>query len=218
KDYHSHLSPHPRGEKKTPQKNFSPLSHHFLPTLFLVFLMKHCFHISLLPIPELEDSIKRYMAAQKPLLGDSEYRNTEKLAKAFKNGIGKELHRNLIELDKKNFHTSYVTGQGFDRHLFALRYLAESRGDPMPEFYQDPAYQYINYNILSTSTLNSPSVFLGGFGPLVPDGFGIGYNIYDYWLGCNITSYVERDLDKFLLDLEGSLNDFFDVFQGRSLK
>ncbi|XP_036603371.1 carnitine O-palmitoyltransferase 2, mitochondrial-like [Trichosurus vulpecula] len=109
-------------------------------------------------------------------------------------------------------------GQGFDRHLFALRYLAESRGDPMPEFYQDPAYQYINYNILSTSTLNSPSVFLGGFGPVVPDGFGIGYNIYDYWLGCNITSYMERDLDEFLLDLESSLNDFFEVFEGRSLK
>ncbi|XP_023351820.2 carnitine O-palmitoyltransferase 2, mitochondrial-like [Sarcophilus harrisii] len=108
-------------------------------------------------------------------------------------------------------------GQGFDRHLFALRYLAESRGGPIPEFYQDPAYQYINHNILSTSTLSSPSVFLGGFGPVVPDGFGIGYNIYDYWLGCNITSYMEKDLDEFLFSLEGSLSDFFDVFEGRSL-
>lgn len=54
-------------------------------------------------------------------------------------------------------------GQGFDRHLFALRYLAAARGVTLPELYQDPAYQRINHNILSTSTLSSPAVSLGGF-------------------------------------------------------
>ncbi|KAF1591368.1 CPT2 palmitoyltransferase, partial [Spelaeornis formosus] len=62
-------------------------------------------------------------------------------------------------------------GQGFDRHLFALRYLAAARGVTLPELYQDPAYQRINHNILSTSTLSSPAVSLGGFAPVVPDGF-----------------------------------------------
>ncbi|XP_044513580.1 carnitine O-palmitoyltransferase 2, mitochondrial-like [Gracilinanus agilis] len=109
-------------------------------------------------------------------------------------------------------------GAGFDRHLFALRYLAESRGDPLPEFYQDPAYDYINYNIISTSTLNSPSILLGGFGPVVPEGFGIGYHICDYWVGCNVTAYAETDLDEFLLCLEGSFNDIFDICEGRPLK
>ncbi|XP_020864601.1 carnitine O-palmitoyltransferase 2, mitochondrial-like isoform X1 [Phascolarctos cinereus] len=149
---------------------------------------------------------------------------TKRCAQAFirdrKKYSAQELRKLIESCSKyhKFLQMEAALGQGFDRHLFALRYLAESRGDPVPEFYRDPAYQYINYNILSTSTLSSSSVFLGGFGPVVPDGFGIGYNIYDYWLGCNITSYMERDLDEFLLDLEGSLNDFFDVFQGRSLK
>lgn len=43
-----------------------------------------------------------------------------------------------------------------------------------PTIFQDPAYSAINYNILSTSTLSSPDVLAGGFGPVVPDGYGIG--------------------------------------------
>ena len=72
-------------------------------------------------------------------------------------------------------------GQGFDRHLFALKYLAQQHSLPIPALYQDPAYAAINHNILSTSTLGSPAVELGGFAPVVHDGYGIGY-------GCSICS------------------------------
>lgn len=65
-------------------------------------------------------------------------------------------------------------GEGFDRHLFALKYLAQQRSMPVPALYQDPAYAAINHNILSTSTLGSPAVAIGGFAPVVRDGYGIG--------------------------------------------
>ena len=65
-------------------------------------------------------------------------------------------------------------GQGFDRHLFVLRIMAEQRKGELPEIFRDPAYAKINHNILSTSTLSSPAIMYGGFGPVVPDGYGIG--------------------------------------------
>ena len=67
-----------------------------------------------------------------------------------------------------------ISGQGFDRHLFALKYLSASKGDVLPDIFQDPAYTNINHIILSTSTLSSPAILAGGFGPVVPDGYGYG--------------------------------------------
>uniref|UniRef100_A0A8C0QRA5 Choline/carnitine acyltransferase domain-containing protein n=1 Tax=Chelonoidis abingdonii TaxID=106734 RepID=A0A8C0QRA5_CHEAB len=170
-----------------------------------------------LPVPKLEDTVKRYLAAQKPLLDDDQYRNTERIAREFEKGVGRKLHRDLVEFDKKNKHTSYISGKGFDRHLFALKHLSVSRGDPMPELFLDSAYQKLNHIILSTSTLHSPAVHLGGFGPVVPDGFGIGYNVFDTWVGCNTTGYLSRELQEFLRCLEYSLNDILDVLEGRPL-
>ncbi|XP_021565786.1 carnitine O-palmitoyltransferase 2, mitochondrial [Carlito syrichta] len=109
-------------------------------------------------------------------------------------------------------------GQGFDRHLFALRYLAAAKGITLPELYLDPAYEQINHNILSTSTLSSPAVNLGGFAPVVPDGFGIGYAVHDDWIGCNVSSYPGRNAREFLQCVEKALEDMFDALEGKSVK
>ncbi|KAG9270811.1 carnitine O-palmitoyltransferase 2, mitochondrial [Astyanax mexicanus] len=109
-------------------------------------------------------------------------------------------------------------GQGFDRHLFAMRYLANSKGMPLPSLYQDPAYAAINHNILSTSTLTSPAVSLGGFAPVVPDGFGVGYGVHDDWIGCNVSSYPDRNVHEFLKCVHKSLEDIFTVIEGKPLK
>uniref|UniRef100_A0ABI7ZFZ2 Carnitine O-palmitoyltransferase 2, mitochondrial n=1 Tax=Felis catus TaxID=9685 RepID=A0ABI7ZFZ2_FELCA len=109
-------------------------------------------------------------------------------------------------------------GQGFDRHLFALRYLAAAKGIALPELYLDPAYGQINHNILSTSTLNSPAVNIGGFAPVVPDGFGIGYAIHDNWIGCNVSSYPGRNVREFLQCVEKALEDIFDAIEGKCIK
>lgn len=65
-------------------------------------------------------------------------------------------------------------GQGFDRHLFGMRHMARVNGLPVPALYEDETYARINHNVMSTSTLSSPGLFAGAFGPVVPDGYGIG--------------------------------------------
>lgn len=108
-------------------------------------------------------------------------------------------------------------GQGFDRHLFAMRYLASSQGQPLHSLYTDPAYAAINHNILSTSTLTSPAVSLGGFAPVVADGFGVGYGVHDNWIGCNVSSYPARNVHEFLQCVHKSLEDIFSVLEGKAL-
>lgn len=82
-------------------------------------------------------------------------------------------------------------GQGFDRHLFGLRHTAKLNGLPVPEVFKDPNYAAINHNILSTSTLSAPGLLAGGFGPVVRDGYGVGYNISAYMTGCLVTNYKD---------------------------
>ena len=72
----------------------------------------------------------------------------------------------------------HFSGQGWDRHLFALKYLAEDLSIPMPELYTDPGYAKINHIILSTSTLSSPALNFGGFGAVTQDGYGVGEWIF----------------------------------------
>ncbi|XP_051867821.1 carnitine O-palmitoyltransferase 2, mitochondrial [Pristis pectinata] len=105
--------------------------------------------------------------------------------------------------------------RGFDRHLFALSYLAKSKEMPLPELFQDPSYIQINHNILSTSTLTSPAIHFGGFAPVVPDGFGVGYGVHDDWIGYIVSSYPARDVTEFLKCVNKSLDDIFDVLEGQ---
>ena len=71
-----------------------------------------------------------------------------------------------------------------------MRYLAEQSGrSEQLEFFNDAAYKNINHVILSTSTVFSPHIQMGGFAPVVPDGFGVGYMVMDDWVGCNASSY-----------------------------
>ncbi|TMW44807.1 hypothetical protein DOY81_010114 [Sarcophaga bullata] len=68
-------------------------------------------------------------------------------------------------------------GQGFDRHLFALKHTAVINNKAIPELYNSVAFKRINHNIISTSTLSSDALLAGSFGPVVRDGLGIGYSI-----------------------------------------
>lgn len=111
----------------------------------------------------------------------------------------------------------FLTGQGFDRHLYALRCEAESQGISLPDLYKDQAYVLINHNILSTSSLSSSALILGGFGPVVPDGFGIGYTMQDNWIGCNVSAYPSRNVSEFLQCVHKSLDDIFDILEGKQI-
>ncbi|XP_028177897.1 carnitine O-palmitoyltransferase 2, mitochondrial [Ostrinia furnacalis] len=99
-------------------------------------------------------------------------------------------------------------GQGFDRHMFALKKIAEDNNLPMPEVYNSYEYNFLNKSILSTSTLSSPSVMAGGFGPVAKEGFGIGYSAFTDKLGAAVTSYKpHNDSSKFIEALHKSFLD-----------
>lgn len=105
-------------------------------------------------------------------------------------------------------------GQGFDRHLFGLRHTAQLNDIPMPCIFEDPAYAAMNYNVLSTSTLSSPALLAGGFGPVVRDGYGIGYNIQDGFLGSVVASYKpDRNGREFVDCLRSAYEDIANVLQ-----
>ena len=102
--------------------------------------------------------------------------------------------------------------------MFGLRHIAQLSGK-VPKIYQDPSYTRLNHIILSTSTLSSPNVLLGGFAPVVPDGLGVGYSIFDDSLGCNVLSYgPPTDVRGFLECVRTSLEDIFEVLEGRNFK
>ena len=89
-------------------------------------------------------------------------------------------------------HASIVkdcaAGKGVDRHLFALKSIANKNNLPVPDFFDDSGYKKLNHTYLSTSNCGNPSLRLFGFGPVVPDGFGIGYIIRDSGLQYTVTS------------------------------
>lgn len=77
-----------------------------------------------------------------------------------------------------------ASGQGHDRHLYAMYSLAKAdvaqgKRSELPELFRDSGFATLNHTILSTSNCGNPALRLFGFGPVSPDGFGIGYIIKD---------------------------------------
>lgn len=58
-------------------------------------------------------------------------------------------------------------GKGIDRHLFALKCIAEKNGLPIPEFFRSEPWRKLNHTFLSTSNCGNPSLAMFGFGPVV---------------------------------------------------
>jgi carnitine O-palmitoyltransferase 2 len=114
-----------------------------------------------------------------------------------------QLKKNLLKKSSEK-HQQLIkeaaTGQGFDRHLFALKYLqqTENHEPTVHPLYTDKSYQLMNHTLLSTSTVASKHIAAGGFGPVVNDGFGIGYLIDDEQCGLLVTSYMQKELDQFM--------------------
>ncbi|GKY99897.1 hypothetical protein MPSEU_000943300 [Mayamaea pseudoterrestris] len=95
-------------------------------------------------------------------------------------------------------------GMGVDRHLFALKCIAERKDMAMPAFFQSQAWSMLNHTILSTSNCGNPALRLFGFGPVVPDGFGIGYIIKDHGVSYSVSSKHRQTL-RYVHCLEATL-------------
>uniref|UniRef100_A0A6G1S4I7 Carnitine O-palmitoyltransferase 2, mitochondrial n=1 Tax=Aceria tosichella TaxID=561515 RepID=A0A6G1S4I7_9ACAR len=99
-------------------------------------------------------------------------------------------------------------GDGFDRHLFALKEMASRSGKQLPELFSDPIFLQSQHYTLSTSTLYGECFAGGGFAPVVPDGFGLGYGYVDSNFGVLVSSYKShRNNTQFVQALNESLDD-----------
>jgi carnitine O-acetyltransferase len=97
-------------------------------------------------------------------------------------------HQKLESLrDGLKYHTSLTRecakGLGQDRHLYALECVWDrinnksEKKTKKPRIFTDMGWKVLNHTILSTSNCGNPALRLFGFGPIVSDGFGIGYII-----------------------------------------
>lgn len=117
----------------------------------------------------------------------------------------------VATIEHSRLVSASACGLGVDRHLFSLKCIAERKGMPTPAFFQSEAWKTLNHTILSTSNCGNPALRLFGFGPVVPDGYGVGYIIKDHALSFSVSSkhrqtqrYV-RSLKNTLLEIEGLL-------------
>ena len=102
-------------------------------------------------------------------------------------------------------------GKGVDRHLFALKCIAEKQGMPIPPFFHQSPWKTLNHTILSTSNCGNPSLRLFGFGPVVPDGLGIGYIIKDRGVHFAISS-KHRQTKRYVHTLDNILKEMGQLF------
>jgi len=70
-----------------------------------------------------------------------------------------------------------VAGRGCDRIIYAMSLLHQEKiGGPLPKFFSDPSLPASKHFRLSTSNVPG-ECYWGGFGNVVPDGYGVNYII-----------------------------------------
>ncbi|XP_033644742.1 carnitine O-palmitoyltransferase 2, mitochondrial-like isoform X1 [Asterias rubens] len=99
----------------TSRSSFS--SSDYLQTISHVPTMHFQPAIPQLPIPTLQDTCQRYLATKYAFLSLEEYKKTEIVINEFERGEGRELNKALVEQNKKDTHTSYITGPWMDTYL-----------------------------------------------------------------------------------------------------
>jgi carnitine O-acetyltransferase len=101
-----------------------------------------------------------------------------------------------------------LKGFGVDRHLFGLEQCLRKR-DKVPDLFRQPVYTYAKEWRLSTSTLPDTAP---GFGPVVENGLGIGYDIQQnhiiFTITC-ITGGNDAELMKF--EITKALDDILEL-------
>lgn len=119
-------------------------------------------------------------------------------------GVATKEHSRLVK--------ECAAGKGVDRHLFALKSIANRRKEPTPSFFQCDAWKTLNHTIISTSNCGNPSLRLFGFGPVVGDGYGVGYIIKDHGISYAVTS-KHRQTQRYARTLETILKEIQSVLE-----
>ncbi len=110
---------------------------------------------------------------------------------------------------------------GVNRHLFGWWNIYRRQGaalglDREPALFSSPGWTALGHDTLSTSNGSLDSLDLFGFGPVVDDGFGIGYIIHDERLAFTFTSRtaMQAQLEQFITYVEESLREMAAVLGG----
>ncbi|KAG0247243.1 hypothetical protein BGZ95_008874, partial [Linnemannia exigua] len=112
-------------------------------------------------------------------------------------------------------HLEYMmaasAGKGVDRHLLGLRSMMQTPEEQKSaHIFQDPSYIQSMYFRLSSSNMSPGDNFWGGFGPVVPEGYGINYAIGKEGIKFSISSLrtcKETDSKAFRETILGALRD-----------
>lgn len=107
-------------------------------------------------------------------------------------------------------------GKGIDRHLYSLKCLAQRTGLSTPTFFNSIAWKALTHTVISTSNCGNPSLRLFGFGPVVPDGFGIGYIIKEHGISYSVCS-KERQTRRFVGSLRLALKEMGELLSHGSI-
>ena len=81
-----------------------------------------------------------------------------------------------------------LTGKGMDRHMFALKHFAENNGETH-NIFNNESKAVMDKIIISTSTLSSPALAGGGFGPVNDECYGVGYGIEEEGARFAVSTY-----------------------------
>lgn len=106
------------------------------------------------------------------------------------------------------------SGLGQDRHLYALYSIWNEMfkdSMPLPGLFQDKAWSVLNTTIISTSNCGNPCLKSFGFGPVTPNGFGIGYIIRDESITVVVSS-KHRQTQRFVSLIEKSFLEIDHIF------
>ncbi|CAG8510683.1 5698_t:CDS:10 [Paraglomus occultum] len=134
------------------------------------------------------------------IFDDKDAKKEEKLA-SFANAIKTHLE----------YMIAASSGKGVDRHLLGLRTQIQSDEEQSrAHIFTDPSYIQSMYFKLSTSNMSPGDNFYGGFGPIVPEGYGINYAIGKDNIKFSISSlktFSETDSVAFRKTLKSTLDD-----------
>lgn len=117
-------------------------------------------------------------------------------------------------------HLEYMkaasNGHGVDRHMLGLRcqLTPEEASSEDASIFQDPIYWGSQYWLLSTSNTSPGDLAWGGFGAVVPEGYGINYAIGKERVRMSVSSwnhYAETNSSDFRKTIQGVLDEFGDV-------
>lgn len=138
------------------------------------------------------------------------------LARGIAEGAEKEVLKGLLQDAVKEHGERIKTAKcalGAERHMTGLYTMAQSNGN-IPPVFSCEGYRTLRRDTLSTSNTTAPFIDFFGFGPVAPDGLGIGYGIKNEALHIAVCAYDKTNIEpmRFISEIENAAQLLFGLF------